>query len=411
MFRKEAVSAKQNRLPGKVTLTQPFSIYLICNLVFIIFVLLLIFLLRTHYSRKETVKGYLLPEKGVVKVFSGRSGILEELLVSDGDHVTEGQVLAKIRNSQNLISGIELSTALKAELSSQITSLNEELKFSDIVFDKEKLSIDRKMNDLSHSLSAIKKAIVTSKLRLKLKQEQYDNNFALYKKGYLSMAALSSIQEDYLEVQGSVNKLETEMASISVDIANLESQRISLPEERALKRASIQRQLSALRAEIVRLNNEYEFIKNAPESGIVTAIQPSIGSQIDSDSPILSIIPQNSPLILELLIPSRSAGFIQVRDKVKIRFDAFPYQKFGLVEGEISNIDKALILPSDKKLPISITEAMYRVRASINQQEISAYGKSFPLKVGMIAEADIVLESRSLLEWLLDPIYAIKGKI
>lgn len=411
MFRNEAVRAKQNRLPGKVTLTQPFSVYFICSLVFTIFILLLIFSLNTHYSRKETVKGYLLPEQGVVKVFSGRSGILEELLVSEGNYVKEGQVLAKIRNSQNLISGIELSAALQAELSSQITSLKEELKFSDIVFDKSKLSIDRKMRELGHSLSAIQKAMVTSKLRLKLKQEQYDNNLALYKKGYLSMAALSSIQEDYLEAQGSVNKLETEMASISVDIANLESQRISLPEERALKRTSIQRQLSVLKADIVRLNNEYEFIKKAPESGIVTAIQPSIGSQVDSDSPILSIIPKNSPLILELLLPSRSAGFIQVGDQVKIRFDAFPYQKFGLVEGKISNIDKALILPSDKKLPINITEAMYRVRASINQQEILAYGKSFPLKVGMIAEADVVLDNRSLLEWLLDPVYAIKGKI
>ncbi|PNH89116.1 HlyD family secretion protein [Vibrio diazotrophicus] len=411
MFRKESVRAKQISLPGKVTLTQPFSVYFICSLVFTIFILLLIFSLNTRYSRKETVKGYLLPEQGVVKVFSGRSGILEELLVSEGDDVKEGQVLAKIRNSQNLISGIELSAALQAELSSQITSLNEELKFSDIVFDKSKLSIDRKMRELDHSLSAIQKAMVTSKLRLKLKEEQYDNNLALYKKGYLSMAALSSIQEDYLEAQGSVNKLETEMASISVDIANLESQRISLPEERALKRTSIQRQLSVLKADIVRLNNEYEFIKNAPESGIVTAIQPSIGSQVDSDSPILSIIPKNSPLILELFLPSRSAGFIQVGDQVKIRFDAFPYQKFGLVDGKISNIDKALILPSDKKLPINITEAMYRVRASINQQEIHAYGKSFPLKVGMIAEADIVLDNRSLLEWLLDPIYAIKGKI
>jgi membrane fusion protein len=52
---------------------------------------------------------------------------------------------------------------------------------------------------------------------------------------------------------------------------------------------------------------------------------------------------------------------------------------------------------------------MYRVRASLSKQSISAYGKSFPLKVGMLADADIILEKRSLFEWLLDPLYAVKG--
>ena len=130
-----------------------------------------------------------------------------------------------------------------------------------------------------------------------------------------------------------------------------------------------------------------------------------------ANTPILSIIPENSPLEIELLLPTRSAGFVKLGDEVKIRFDAFPYQKFGVASGKIVNIDQAVILPTDTILPIEVKEAVYRVRASIQYQSISAYGDTFPLKVGMTADADIILEKRSLLEWLLDPIYAVKGKI
>uniref|UniRef100_UPI0010568EB9 HlyD family efflux transporter periplasmic adaptor subunit n=3 Tax=Vibrionaceae TaxID=641 RepID=UPI0010568EB9 len=222
---------------------------------------------------------------------------------------------------------------------------------------------------------------------------------------------LAAVHEEYLEALESSDRLEKELASVLVEIDALQSARVLLPEQRFLKKTTIERGISQLETRRIELDNEYEFVITAPESGMVTAIQPSVGSYLTTDTIILNIIPQNSPLEMELLLPTRSAGFVQLGDEVRIRFDAFPYQKFGLVKGQVTNIDQALVLPSDKVFPIKTTEAMYRVRAKLATQAITAYGKQFPLKVGMIAEADIIQEKRSLLEWLLDPIYAIKGKL
>ena len=144
---------------------------------------------------------------------------------------------------------------------------------------------------------------------------------------------------------------------------------------------------------------------------IVTAIQPVLGAQLSPTSPILTIIPEDSPLEMDLLLPTRSAGFVEVGDPVRIRFDAFPYQKFGLAQGTVVNIDKSLVLPTETVLPVEINEAVYRVRASLSSQVVEAYGESFPLKIGMIANADIVIESRTLLEWLMAPIYSVRGKL
>ncbi|CAK1900836.1 Toxin secretion, membrane fusion protein [Vibrio crassostreae] len=205
------------------------------------------------------------------------------------------------------------------------------------------------------------------------------------------------------------------MSSLQVEIAQIQTQQQLLPEQHNLKLLEIQQQISLLQAQKVELNSEYEFTQKAPKQGTVTvtvtAIQAKVGSQVSPSTPILSIIPTNSPLELELLLPTRSAGFVQQGNTVNIRFDAFPYQKFGLMTGALTSIDKALILPSDKALPIQTEQAMYRVTASLPNQFMNAYGEEFPLKTGMLAEADIILETRTLLEWLLDPIYAIQGKL
>lgn len=411
LFRDEAIISKQTKITGNIILAQPISIYLSSLVIFLIFILVITFLTQSEYSRKEKVKGYLIPEKGLVKVFSDREGVVEELYVREADHVTAGQPLIKVKNSQSLATGIELSDALSKEVSKQISTLQVELETSEQMFRNDRTRLERQITHLNQSLSSVQKAGTTNRKRLSIKEEQYLKNLKLFEKSYISNTQLSLIQEEYLEVLEINDRFEREMATIRVDLSSLESDIESLPEKRLVKRALLERQISELKTKLFELENQYEFVKMAPESGVVTAIQPSPGMRINNQSPILSIIPKGSPLEIELLLPTRSAGFVQIGDSVKIRFDAFPYQKFGLVSGSIINVDKALILPTDQALPIKIEEAMYRVRATLAQQSITAYGKAFPLKVGMIADADIMLEKRTLLEWLLDPIYALKGQL
>jgi len=100
--------------------------YITSIAIFISFFLILIYLTQSHYSRKETVKGYLIPEKGVVKVFSNRTGVITNLYVKEGDSVSRGDKLVKIKNSQSLSTGIELSVALSKEITTQISYLESE---------------------------------------------------------------------------------------------------------------------------------------------------------------------------------------------------------------------------------------------------------------------------------------------
>lgn len=411
LFRREVLQSKKNRLIGNVILIQPLSLQTITLSVFLLFVASIVYATQSHYSRKETVKGYLIPQKGVVKVYSGRAGVLDDLFVVEGERVKQGQSIAKIRNSQSLASGVELSVALSQELGTQIDSLTKELVTAQVVFEKDERRIERQLEQLNLSLMAVERTKVTSQKRLEIKEQRLLNNRVLHDKGFLSSTVLATVEEEYLEALEASQRLGRDIATISVEIDSLTSEKLALPEQLILKQISIQRLISELKAKRAELNNQYEFVTKAPETGIVTAIQPVLGAQLSPTSPILTIIPEDSPLEMDLLLPTRSAGFVEVGDPVRIRFDAFPYQKFGLAQGTVVNIDKSLVLPTETVLPVEINEAVYRVRASLSSQVVEAYGESFPLKIGMIANADIVIESRTLLEWLMAPIYSVRGKL
>ncbi|MGR5559523.1 HlyD family efflux transporter periplasmic adaptor subunit [Vibrio fortis] len=279
------------------------------------------------------------------------------------------------------------------------------------LFDKEMKTLQQQSQRLEQRIDASNKAKEISLERLALQAQIFKKKQTLHQNGYLSITDFLTAQEELLQYQEAIANLDKELAAIQLDLSQIQAQQQLLPDKQNLKQTEIQQKLSLLRAHKIELESQYEVIQKAPKGGVVTAIQSKIGSQISRNTPLLSIIPNDSLLELQLLLPSRSAGFVQNGDNVNIRFDAFPYQKFGIMKGIIIKVDKALILPSDQVLPLEIEQAMYRVTATLAEQSIMAYGKNFPLKVGMLVEADIILESRTLLEWLLDPIYALRGKL
>ena len=124
----------------------------------------------------------------------------------------------------------------------------------------------------------------------------------------------------------------------------------------------------------------------------------------------MAIIPNNAKLQVELFVPTRAVGFLEIDQKVRVRFDAFPYQRYGIFAGKVKSISKHVLLPQELNVPLELNEAVYRVVVELDQQDIIAYGKHFPLQAGMTLEADIILDRQSLFEWILDPLFSLKGR-
>ncbi|EGR2120015.1 HlyD family efflux transporter periplasmic adaptor subunit, partial [Vibrio cholerae] len=218
-------------------------------------------------------------------------------------------------------------------------------------------------------------------------------------------------KEEFLKSIDELNMIDESLSLLKEEVHILKSDLASIPHELKSELLTVEVLISELKNDLKKLESNHAFVKVAPESGYISTIHPNKGSHINENSLLLSIIPVDSSLIAEFLLPSRSSGFVKHSNKVKVRFDAFPYQKFGFIEGEVISIDDSLTLPSQNDLPIALNEPIYRIRVKLSANSIKAYGQNFKLKIGMMASADIILENRSLLDWILEPIYTIKGNI
>ncbi len=411
LFRKEAITQQSERLTGSISLAQPLSLKLTVISLLTVTVLIVVFLFNAQYSRKETVRGFLKPNKGVIKSYAQQGGVVEKLLVHEGEQVKKNQLLATIVIPKKNNSGIELSSQLIEQLEQQTQLIDNEIKQQKLLKNGEKNNLAQQLLALNAEKKSLIKQQQLSTQKLALLQAQQEQVNALNKKGYLSSAEKQRQQQNLLDAKQAKQGVERLLLQQQNQISQIKFQQQNIPQKYALQINNLKRQQADINRQLAQAHNSYRYSIVASNAGLVTGIQVVEGETVVSNNPLLHIIPKGAKLIAELLLPTRSAGFVQQGNIAKLRFDAFPYQRFGFISSEISQIDQTLINPNEVQLPINLQEPVYRLRATLNQQEMSAFGKNFKLKSGMLFEADIILEQRSLIQWLLEPIYSLKGRV
>ena len=159
------------------------------------------------------------------------------------------------------------------------------------------------------------------------------------------------------------------------------------------------RQNEAARATVLR----------APRTGVVSAVLAREGQMVASGQPLLSILPAGAVLRAQLLVPSRAIGFVAPDSRVVLRYQAFPYQKFGQHYGRVVEISRSALTPAEVSALVGqqVEEPLYRIEVALDSQHVMAYGKAEPVRPGMAVDADILLERRRLIEWVFEPLYGI----
>lgn len=154
----------------------------------------------------------------------------------------------------------------------------------------------------------------------------------------------------------------------------------------------------------------------APQDGTVTAILAEPGQTV-SAQPLATLLPAGSRLVVHLYAPSKAIGFVEPGQHVRMRFAAYPYQKFGQYEGTVTQVSRTSLTSAELPAQLatvaqqSAGEGLYRVSVELASQTVQAYGKSQPLTVGMQLEADVLQETRTLVEWVLSPVIGLRGKL
>lgn len=410
LFRAKALQAQQQRLEGQVSIVQPVSSSILCFCLVLIVFSLLLLLQQANFSRKETVQGYLKPSAGVVRIQSQRSAVLKQLYVQDGVLVQAGQKLALLSSDEYLAAGHSLSAHLQSSVELQLVLIKQKQQELIQSFEQQAQQLKAQINNVKQQLSDNQRQQLLLSERIELQAERLLSQQELALKGHLPRQQLEQQQDQHLMLQQQLAEVQTLAQSILQQQIQWENQLQTLPLDQ-------QRQLQQLKAERLQFEQQKtellargEVLLTAPVAGRVTNLMVSQGQQLQGAQVLMQLLPQSGFLYAQLLVPTRAFGFIQPGQTTWLRFDAFPYQRFGLYQGEVSQLSKAVLIAQDPESPVQIQEPVYQVQVRLEQQFIEAYGEQMPLQAGMLLSADIVLEQRSVLSWLLEPLVSLKGR-
>ncbi|KTD07685.1 membrane fusion protein [Legionella jamestowniensis DSM 19215] len=168
---------------------------------------------------------------------------------------------------------------------------------------------------------------------------------------------------------------------------------------------------SLLEMDRINYKQSRSFIVHAPIEGIISSVLYKEGQYVNSTKFLLTIIPADAELIVELFIPARKAGFLDKNSKILIRYDAYPYQRFGTYAATIKEISQNIMTDEEEEKPIRIGEPYYKVIASLERQHVMVYGREKKIQHGMTLSAVVVGSKRKLWQWIFDPLYSYYGKL
>jgi len=414
LFRTEAVEYRKHRLHGDVLLVPRLSHSLILSGLLIWVGFVLVWLFSSNYARKETVIGWLEPPTGVVRLYPESSGIIQKILVDEGTVVVQDQPLMIIKTEAQLASGQQLSAQLLKEFESQHNLIEEEIKRTDVIYTERTKDISKKIIAAQRESSMLGEQLNTANQRYQLVLSQSERFKTLKRDGHVSNSEFDNAMQQELSLKSDLQALVRNQITQKNLVEQYQSEQALLPDQKENEIAQYRSKLSDIAQQMAQVSGQSTRVLKASRSGVINNLQAREGQQISlgSNIPLLTIIPQDEQLTAHLLVPVRSAGFLALGQTLNIRYDAFPYEKFGLYQGEISQISKTILMPNELlNAPIAIQEPVYRITAHLVQPNVQAYGKDFPLKPGMTLSADIKLSERTLIQWLLEPLYSLNGRI
>jgi membrane fusion protein len=379
---------------------------------------LLALLFGATYVRKAHVGGWLVPDQGIARVFAAQSGVVTRFLASEGQQVRQGQPLLVLSTEQQSMALGNTQANIARTLAMRRDSLDDEARQNQQLLRQQSAALSARLDAIRTEQEQLKEEIGLQQARLDLAGKSEQRQAELRKRGFISDQQVQTATEAKLENASKLRVLRRNLTELQRDRLALEGELRDLPLKFQAQIAAIERNSAAVTQELSEVEARREIVVPAPKSGTVTAIQAETGGSVTPSVPLLSIVPYGGRLDAHLYTPSRAIGFVRQGQRVLLRYQAYPYQKFGHYGGVVTSVARSALNPAE--LPAQLSgltnagersgEPVYRVTVRLDSQHVMAYGQPVPLQPGMQLEADLLVERRRLIDWVLDPLYSFTGK-
>lgn len=412
LFRPEALANKQTTWLGTIVLIRPVSFALLTCGGLAIAAALIAFFGWGEYTKKARVTGQLTPETGVVKLYAREPALVREMRLKEGQQVKAGDVLFVLAPERIAASGTDANTITSAQLLARREVLMSEMTAQGRLQREQAPATTRKIAEVEQQFAQVEAEARTQNARVHLAEAALRRTRELADRGFVSTTQVEQKEAELLNEVARAQTITRNKLSAQRELATLAQEARELPARAIRDRAALDRTLAGLRQETGEHDARREYIVRAPEDGTVTAIQADIGHTVNSNAPLASLVPAGSRLHATLYAPSRAIGFVEAGRDVLLRYQSYPYQKFGQHTGKVISVSKAALSPAE--IPVGVAEGarepMYRITVELDAQSVEAYGKPQNLVAGMQVEADVLLDRRRLIEWVFEPVFSLSKK-
>lgn len=409
LFRREVFEAKRAGRAGGISLAQPLKPWLLTALSVLAAAAVVAFLMLGEYTRRSRVTGQLVPDLGLATVVAPTSGVVARLYPEEGDQVARNDPMTRIDVPRVMASGADAMGALRRGLEMQRQSVAALGESQARQIDVQREGLSRQRTAARRELAQIEDEIATRREQVQVGLETTGRYRRLADQKYIGRVQLNQQEQAVLELRFEQQSLQRQATMLRRNLAQIDQALGELPARRQSAEAGTRRDLAVLERERVQQEASGELLIRAPVPGLVANRLIEPGQSVQAGQALMSVLPAGSQLQAQLLVPSAAVGFVEPGDQVLLRYQAFPYQKFGHHAGTVIRVSRSAIAAPAGAGPGS--EPYYRVLVALDRQSILAYGKAEPLRPGMRLDADIMGERRKLHEWALEPLYSLRGRV
>ncbi|GAU77331.1 HlyD family type I secretion periplasmic adaptor subunit [Fusibacter sp. 3D3] len=397
-------------------------------IIFLIIVIGIIWSILGQVDEVAIATGRVIPDGKVKVIQTPESGVIISMPIEDGERVEKGQILVELDNTMSHIDEkislqeydnlklekMILEKELEGEMPDQI-SIEATLSNQDSSFIKH--FVDFRMQ----SLSTLESRIQILKMQKASAESDYNASISNYNVTEKKIVILERAVKDLkaLFETGSASSYDYQAKVDELDMTKQQLQSLIYTTESTLDKikqseASIYNEEKAYRESLLNLivQKEKEIFeaegvmhkaKNieamhtivSPVSGQINGLgSNTIGSVITASSPIMTIVPSDTPLIIEGNVANVDIGFIEVGQKVDIKVDTFPFQRYGVIEGEITFISPDAY--QDENIGY-----YYKIKVKPYKESLAINGKEMHLSSGMTTKIEVKTGKRRIIEFFL----------
>ena len=404
LFRQAALKAKSRVFAEDVTLATPLGHFALTALFSIVAASVVLLLSFGTYTKKEKVRGFVTTTEANVKIYPQSSGTILDVLVAEDDVLVEGQALFTISTARasRLASNFGVDTAVLLQAEAQ--ALEGEIERQKDYYEERTKTITLEIQSLRARITLAHEQKVLAAERLELAERALRRLAESAASQYTSMSERDRGAAETKRHAMDVKAFQREISTLESEVLARERERSELPLLRDLRLAQLEREKAQLQQKTADHAARDRQPIIAPAAGRVTGITARRGQTVSIDTPIASLVPENSVYYLVLVVPSRSIGFVEPGSPVRVQYDAFPHQKFGAYAGTVASLSKSVNMPGELTVPVSVSEPFFLATADLEQQHVDVYDRRQVLKPGMTLSADIVRDRRRLFEWVFEPV-------